>query len=288
MKDGNNMKKFFVVIFSLLIILSTVISVYADNASVQNPPVDAIAVAENKLETVKSIFSSDYDMWGFSSVEEVQSLVLGEGKRVLYPDETKIHSSNGNSVFDYINDDKEIWIFTLNSSSISKGFIWIIKENNDYTLARYSGPDEVYNQLKLTAEKIAEENGLTISPVFFNTFGTNNFILQGNGEEYILPIETYAMEMQSSEYSLNRVVLSNKNGYLLNSNDFTNGLKSMYNNDNVPTNVTDYKYSGASIYNHIPVNNEPNYMSMVIALFVISATLIGIVIVAVIRRQKYR
>lgn len=243
------MKRFIATVFSLLIIIAAVFSTGAYTDSVSDTLKEVTSVAQSSFITVKSIFSADYESWGFSSPAEVRSLELGANYPVWYPDESKLQSAKGNSISDYIDKNREVWIFTLDSEGKTLGFMWIIKENDEYTLARYSGPEQVYLDLKLTAEKIAKENDLSILPVFFNNFGTLNFVLQSGSDEYILPVETTALSRSTADYKLSSTIVKEDNGYLLDSREFTDRLKVMHTPSKTSTSIEDLKYSGVSIYN---------------------------------------
>lgn len=243
------MKRFITTVFSLLIIIAAVFSTGAYTDSVSDTPKEVTSVAQSSFITVKSIFSADYESWGFSSPAEVRSLELGANYPVWYPDEAKLQSAKGNSISDYIDKNREVWLYTLDSEGKTLGFMWIIKENDEYTLARYSGPDQVYLDLKLAAEKIAKENNLSILPVFFNNFGTLNFVLQSGADEYILPVETTALSRSTADYKLSSTIVKEDKGYLLDSKEFTDRLKVMHTPSKTSTSIEDLKYSGVSIYN---------------------------------------
>ena len=280
------MKRFMAIVVSLLLIILAVITATASTDALSDTLKEVTSVAQSSFITVKSIFSADYESWGFSSPAEVRSLELGANYPVWYPDEAKLQSAKGNSISDYIDKNREVWIFTLDSEGKTLGFIWIIKENNEYTLARYSGPDKVYLDLKLTAEKIAEENNLSILPVFFNNFGTLNFVLQGNSTEYILPVEPTALSRSTTDYKLSSTIVKEDKGYLLDSKEFTDRLKVMYTPSNKPIKTEDLKYSGVSVYDFTTGSSDKNNVNAIIIVTSITLVLATVVTGAVFYLRK--
>lgn len=280
------MKRFITTVFSLLIIIAAVFSTGAYTDSVSDTLKEVTSVAQSSFITVKSIFSADYESWGFSSPAEVRSLELGANYPVWYPDEAKLQSAKGNSISDYIDKNREVWLFTLDSEGKTLGFMWIIKENDEYTLARYSGPDQVYLDLKLTAEKIAKENNLSILPVFFNNFGTLNFVLQSGSDEYILPVETTALSRSTTDYKLSSTIVKEDKGYLLDSKEFTDRLKVMYTPSNETIKTEDLKYSGVSIYNFTTESSEKINAKTIIIVTSITLVLATVVTGAVFYLRK--
>lgn len=280
------MKRFISMFFSLLIVFTVVFSTGAFANSVSDTPKEAIAVAQSSFLTIKSVFSTDYEGWGFSSSSEVASLELGKSYSVWYPDETKLQTEKGSNISDYVDNNRDVWIFTLDSEGVTKGFMWILKENNEYVMARYSGPDEVYLQMKLTAERIAEENDLDILPVFFNNFGTLNFVLQSESAEYVLPVENAALSRTTQDYDLSSITHKENMGYLLSSKDYTDRLKVMYRPNKSSTNVEDYKYAGVSIYDIPSENVDKNHTDIIIIAAVLVLILAMIVIFTISRTNK--
>lgn len=282
------MKKIITAFFIILLVaICSSLTINADNTISSQEYISAKEVAQSELEGIKAVFKTNLNLWGFKDIAEVESLVLGEGKRVLYPDFDMLSKTESNSIYEWIDESKKIWAFDMESNGIPKASIWIICENGNYRLVQYSGIDETSYKMQEAAKKIATENGLSIAPELFNTFGTNNIILVGNDKEYILPIEFFSEQRLSDNYNLNFILFDNSNGYVLSSKDFTNGLKTMITSEKANTNGTnEIQYGGLSVYNYIP-SDPTNNTSTNIFVLVASAFVVCIVIsITIIFLQK--
>lgn len=183
------MKKIFVLVISLLLVCAFNSNIFADSDSAI--PEEVFTVANDGVELVKSKMMSDPGRWGFTSVNEINRLILGEGFQVNYIDGYKLSTSSGKSITELIAANIiDTWEFTLDMDGISKVFLTVAFEDGAYRVVHFGGNAEQFGIARKNFESLTNDKGLTVKPTLISIGSTYYWATLINDEEFALPVIT--------------------------------------------------------------------------------------------------
>ncbi len=181
------MKKIFALIIAMLFVCVFNGSVYAESDS--DIPQDVLTVANDGVESVKAKMAGDPKRWGFTDVDEIKQLTLGEGLRVNYIDGNKLSKASDKSIIALIDADKiETWEFTLDLDGNPKIFLTVAFEDGAYRVVRFGGNAEMFGAAKNNFKSLTNDKGATVKPTLLSVGPTYYLAATIDNNEFVLPV----------------------------------------------------------------------------------------------------
>lgn len=173
---------------ALLLICAFNGNIFAESSAI---PQDVLTVANDGVKFVKTKMESNPERWGFSDVNEVNRLTLGEGFRVNYIGSDKLSKASGNSLAELIDPNIiETWEFTLDLDGNPKVFLTVAFENGAYQVVHFGGNADSFGIAKSNFKSLANDKGVTSKPTLISAGKTYYFLSELNDEELILPVKS--------------------------------------------------------------------------------------------------
>ncbi|MCI7472144.1 MAG: hypothetical protein MSB10_00445 [Clostridiales bacterium] len=182
------MKKYIVTILALIVALMLGTTASATNSSI---PEDVLVVAESGLKMVQSAVSSNPGRWGFSTADEAEALVLGDGYRVNYVGAEQVDNFSGNSITGLIDPNMiETWEFTLDLNKSPRLFLTIAYEDGAYRVVHYGGNAEEFGMAKSRAMETLQNNSRTNieEETLIKASGIYYFVTTDGSNDLIFPV----------------------------------------------------------------------------------------------------
>ncbi|MFC4322516.1 hypothetical protein [Litchfieldia salsa] len=139
--------------FILFLMLTFVLIVPVSAKNSTNVPDDVQQFAQaSGIELFKTSASSDPEGFGFSSIDELNQIELGDGFPVYYVDYMKLKKDKSIKELKNMLKPTENWRFFVTTNGQPKSFITVGYENSNLTVVEYggksSGLGEAYEQVK--------------------------------------------------------------------------------------------------------------------------------------------
>lgn len=153
------MKSIHTLLFTFMFLFMFAIPAFADN-HIPND-VDAFARSEG-IKIVKEGILADPIGYGYSSEEEVNNLVLGEGRQLYYVNPEKLKEASG-SLF-AITEPREVWAYLLLVDGVPKSKMIIDNTSGTLEVSEFGGnPDTLATAFQVIAKQVYGSETLLIS-----------------------------------------------------------------------------------------------------------------------------
>ena len=176
------------ILVSVFLVLLLSINVFAMNKNNEIPE-EVLNVAQKGVSSVKSYCMIEPEKWGFSSKEEINNLVLGQGYHVRFIDADRVENATGNSIDELIDADIiDTWEFTLDIDGIPKIFLTVAYEGDAYCVTHFGGDATCFGDVKQTSYGVSQQSDLSHLTELIKNGGDYYFLVLENGEEFVVPV----------------------------------------------------------------------------------------------------
>lgn len=183
-------KNILVAIIIFLLSLTSYTTVFALAGNSNKPPREALLSAESYFEVYKNAIPYTYETYGYNSMDEIQSIQLGESYRVFLFNPERLMKANKNSEFLSTTDDVDSWGFIVKMNEVPKDIIWVRKDDRgEYKIVFYglfrSVPIELLTAIDNFKNLMREKGSKDLNPKL--VYVGDEYFLVGrvNGKEYI-------------------------------------------------------------------------------------------------------
>lgn len=173
--------------FALIILILANLLVFAEQTN--QIPADLQQRAEDYLANIKNSIIDYPDDWGYTSSEEITSVVLGDG---FYLKNLNLEMNNSFTRLAQMVDSngRPAWLFTIdvNGKSFREFQYGIEYSGADYNMTTRSSSWELFGQARDRFKLLIQEKGITAAPFLYDIGGRYIFAASDGENEWALPV----------------------------------------------------------------------------------------------------